>query len=506
MVDYVKFKNSTPVSSKQKKYNGSRYKDYLFGSIESLDMEWADKIVDFNPDLKMDTNAFTKYVDRNTSMSTDCGLDFSSSLNSNSDKETCLPDLVNGVSAVFDSKPTQNKAHFDFSSVQNKTGTFHTKSNQSPSSSNSFSQTPTNTSKDRVYLTPLEYKKFQEVQTKYDELASEFAKLKQEHQANLKDAESFRTCKEKLNTPKLELGSEMDPSEKLEVLLDHVYEIMSETFGTDNTLVFYLEKFANLYVNYQNQVKLELASLRGKTEVVDNLDKLVSDKAKYDKILEQKDNTIESLVEELKNLKTEDTLELNKLKEELENKTDELNNMVQENSKLQKEYGSQVDLLNDELKNSKSEYAKLLLDQNEILSQLPLMSLEVASDSNNDLDQNQELLDSLSNFKPEFSKFNSDLQFWSVSDPNSSLGPDDFSNNASKSKGFDNFKFLQSLVQSLHKKNEEAVEVISQKDAIIREQQDEISKLQSSVKEWESDAVLWLDYVDQSSSVLNLVN
>ncbi|EAN32533.1 hypothetical protein TpMuguga_02g00250 [Theileria parva strain Muguga] len=506
MVDYVKFKNSTPASSKQKKYNGSRYKDYLFGSIESMDMEWADKIVDFNPDLKMDTNPFTKYVDRNTSMSTDCGLDFSSSLNSNSDKEPCLSDLANGVNTGFDSKPTQNKAHFDFSSVQNKTNTFHQKSNQSPTSTNSFSQTPTNKNKDRVYLSPSQYKKFQEIQTKYDELASDFAKLKQEHEANLKDAESFRACKEKLNTPKQELGSDMDSSEKLELLLDHIYAIMSDSFGSDNTLVFYLEKFADLYVNYQNQVKLELASLRSKSEVVDNLDKLVSDKAKYDKLLEQKDNTIESLVEELKNLKAEDTLELNKLKEELENATDELNKMVQENSKMQEDHRSQLDMLNDALKNSKSEYAKLLLDQNQILSQLPLLSLEVSINGKSNMEHTQELLDSLSNFKPDFSKSNSDLPFWPASDPNNSLGLSDFSNNTSKSKGFDNFKFLQSMVQSLHKKHEEAVEVISQKDAIIREQQDKICKLQNSVKEWESDAVLWLDYVDQSSSVLNLVN
>ncbi|BAM39963.1 conserved hypothetical protein [Theileria orientalis strain Shintoku] len=542
MVDYVKFRNSSPLPRKSKKFDGARYKEYLYGSVESLDMDWADKIVDYNPNMKLDTSEFTKLVDRNVSMSTECGFDPKSSLNSNdlssnedlnlslteyTSHEAQFQQLVKGgyAKAVISPCVDQHKSTYD-----NKMFNF------------------------------VEYQKhevlqknFDELQKKYDNLSAEFSKYKGEQESYVNDAELYRSCKQRMGDYKVELDSEDDPKQCLELLLEQIYAILSDTFGPENTLVLHLEKFANIYMDYQNKTEVELAALRGKAEVVDSLEKLIADKADYDKLVEQKDRTIESLVDELKTSKLDHADELTSLKNEFDSVSAEYHVKLEQYGRDLSKYKGESESLGELVTHWKNQYTKLLDDQHQILSQLPVATLTTSNDST----QSQELhkLDFKANsagakltsngafgwledklsfswkgpdhspavnngsngpalkhdpFKPSFVPL---ISGGASANPWVKLGDKPTWNPATDSVGknkpagssFDN-KFLQSLVETLYKKNEHAIDELRKKDEEIKKLNDSISKLRQSVKEWESDAVLWLDYVDQSSSVLKGVH
>ncbi|UKK02220.2 hypothetical protein MACK_001575 [Theileria orientalis] len=535
MVDYVKFRNSSPLPRKSKKFDGARYKEYLYGSVESLDMDWADKIVDYNPNMKLNTSEFTKLVDRNVSMSTECGFDPKSSLNSNDVSST--DDLNLSLSEY-----TQNEAQF-----QQLVKTGYAKAVLSPCVDQS------NSTYDNKMFNVVEYQKYEELQKKYDELNSEFSKYKQEQESYVNDAELYRSCKQRMGDYKVELDSEDDPKQSLELLLEQIYSILSDTFGSENTLVLYLEKFANIYMDYQNKTEVELAALRSKAEVVDSLEKLIADKADYDKVIEQKDKTIESLVDELKTSKHEHTDELTSLKNDFDSVTAEYEVKLEQYECDLSKYKEESESLGELVTHWKNEYIKLLDDQRQILSQLPVATLKISTDSTHSPElhtsdsktnaastkpssngalgwledkfpfswkapdhspsvnnNNNSLASKHESFKqslvPTFSGVTSVNPWVKVGDkPTSNSVTDSVDKNKSAGYSFDN-KFLQSLVETLYKKNEQAIDELRKKDEEIKKLNDSVSKLRQSVKEWESDAVLWLDYVDQSSSILKGVN
>ncbi|UKJ90243.2 hypothetical protein MACJ_001175 [Theileria orientalis] len=534
MVDYVKFRNSSPLPRKSKKFDGARYKEYLYGSMESLDMDWADKIVDYNPNMKLNTSEFTKFVDRNVSMSTECGFDPKSSLNSNDVSST---DELN----LSLSEYSQNDAQF-----QQLVKSSYTKAVLSPKV-DQF-----NSSYDKMFNV-VDYQKYEELQKKYDQLSSEFSKYKHEHESYVNDAELYRSCKQRMGDYNVEEDSEDDPKQSLELLLEQIYSILSDTFGSENTLVLYLEKFANIYMDYQNKTEVELAGLRSKAEVFDSLEKLIADKADYYKLIEQKDKAIDSLVDELKTSKLDHTDELTSLKDEFDRVTGEYKVKIEQYECDLSKYKEESESLGEQVTHWKNEYTKLLDDQRQILSQLPVATLRISNDSL----QIQELhkSDSKTNatatkpgsnvalgwledkfpfnrnapdHSPTVNKNNNTLAskrqsskqslspfFSGVTSANPWVKPGDkptrnsvtdpVDKNKSAGSTFDN-KFLQSLVETLYKKNEQAIDELRRKDEEIKKLNESISKLRQSVKEWESDAVLWLDYVDQSSSTFKGVN
>lgn len=165
-------------------------------------------------------------------------------------------------------------------------------------------------------------------------------------------------------------------------------------------------------------------------------------------VLQQKTNIIDSLVEQLKNFKTESTLETDKLRQKVNDLTREAAVHAQEVLILQERFQKEKAEIDAILNVNRREYKQLLMDQQILLSQIPLANI-ITTDNLSTLSCNE-----------------------------------------AKSQ-------LEFLVPILYQKDASSQQIIQKKDKKIAELTAKVQALDTAIREWEADAVQWLEFVDR---------
>ncbi|AFZ79113.1 hypothetical protein BEWA_019590 [Theileria equi strain WA] len=426
MAETVKLKRTTTQPRKAKRFETNKYKDYLFGPIDAFDMEWANTVLEYNPELKLDTRGLNKYSSHNLSISTDGGSHTSLIGNTDLDfyesKNHSIPDSLETGLSASNLPLSKNTSGLDDVHIERY--------------------------KDDI----------KRLEAERDALNEELNRVNSERETDKKDANLYRAFQKQIQSLNMSIHDKLDTREKLEQILGGLYTFFSESFGTDNSLSSILEEFANLYLKQQSDIQVELASMRSQLKIVNDLDKMINKKSNYEEMVEQRVKTIDLLVDQLKITKSESSQEINKLKNELVDTQVEFGKKLSNAKSMCKEYETENRIINEMLNSTRNSFNKLMHDQHELISQLPLATLE-----NCNGEQTKE------------------------------------SRSETQLKSVDGKNILESLVQDLYRRNEDSLAVINQKDHMIQQLYGTISRLQRNLKEWENDAILWLDYVEQSN-------
>lgn len=437
MAETVKFRKSVHQSRKPKRFEPNKYKDYLFGPIDAFDMEWANTVLEYNPGLKLDTKGLNKYCGNNTSISTDGSLH--TGLLGNTDTDFYEPKGPLISDSLEDGLPVVNS---------------------------SLSKPPLDTSAGSGSIDSEKYKDdIKRLETERDELRQELDKVNLERENDKRDAGLYREFQKQIRLLETSVSDKMDIREKLEQTIGRIYTLFCESFGADNPLSLTLEEFANLYLKQQSDTQVELASLRSQLKIVNNLDKIINEKNNYEELIQQKVKTIDLLVDQLKTTKSESLEEITRLKDELRDTQTNFDRKLSTVESMCREYEIENQTIYDLLTSTREGFNKLLHDQHELISQLPLATMK--------------------NCSGEHAKdYHGEIQLRSVDGKN----------------------VLESLVQDLYRRNEDSLAIIYQKDCTIQRLYGMISKLQRNLKEWEHDAILWLDYVEHTEKPNGKVN
>ncbi|GFE53063.1 leucine rich repeat-containing protein, putative [Babesia ovis] len=232
-----------------------------------------------------------------------------------------------------------------------------------------------------------------------------------------------------------------------EQIMDAIYTAICDAFGPDNNLALLFEEMADIYLKTESKHELEVQAMQKQIDFLTQFENVIKGE------VQPNVKTLDALVEQLKNTKEEAAAEIAELQNQREALLQENQLLKMQNKAMAKEFEAEREELNVKASVHQDRYQQMMRDQAQLLSQLPLLKMS----------------------------------------PTNQPIEDGVLRQTGKST-------LESLVSALYRKDAETQKLLKRKDETIQQQQAKINKLEARVKEWEADAILWLDYVNQSNA------
>lgn len=232
-----------------------------------------------------------------------------------------------------------------------------------------------------------------------------------------------------------------------EEIMDTIYTTICDAFGPDNNLALLFEEMADIYLKSESNHVMEVQCLQKQIEFLSQFENVFKGE------VQPTAKSLGTLVEQLKSTKEEAAQEIDALRKKLDRMQGDYAKMEERSKIMEEAFEAEREELNVKIRVHQGKYQQLMRAQAQLLSQLPLLKL-TATEEHAEADVLRQTGSST----------------------------------------------LEALVSALYRKDAEMQKLIRHKDDILQQQQSTINKLESCVKEWEADAILWLDYVNQNSS------
>lgn len=229
--------------------------------------------------------------------------------------------------------------------------------------------------------------------------------------------------------------------------MDTIYTTICDAFGPDNNLALLFEEMADIYLKSESNHVMEVQCLQKQIEFLSQFENVFKGE------VQPTAKSLGTLVEQLKSTKEEAAQEIDALRKKLDRMQGDYAKMEERSKIMEEAFEAEREELNVKIRVHQGKYQQLMRAQAQLLSQLPLLKL-TATEEHAEADVLRQTGSST----------------------------------------------LEALVSALYRKDAEMQKLIRHKDDILQQQQSTINKLESCVKEWEADAILWLDYVNQNSS------
>ncbi|GBE59213.1 leucine-rich repeat, putative [Babesia ovata] len=238
-----------------------------------------------------------------------------------------------------------------------------------------------------------------------------------------------------------------DFGQNCEQIMDAIYSVICDAFGPDNNLALLFEEMADIYLKAESKHELEIQAMQKQIDFLTQFENVIKGEVKPNA------KTLDSLVEQLKATKEESAAEITALRKQVEYLKSENQRLQKQKKALEQGFETEKQELNVVVRGHQDRYNQMLQDQAQLLSQLPLLKLTPTDRPAED--------------------------------------------GVLRQSGTNT---LEALVSALYRKDSETQKLVKRKDDVIQQQQSTINKLEARLKEWEADAILWLDYVNQSSA------
>ncbi|CDR97166.1 hypothetical protein, conserved [Babesia bigemina] len=232
-----------------------------------------------------------------------------------------------------------------------------------------------------------------------------------------------------------------------EQIMDAIYSVICDAFGPDNNLALLFEEMADIYLKAESKHELEIQAMQKQIDFLTQFENVIKGEVKPNA------KTLDSLVEQLKATKEESAAETSALRKQIEYLKSENQRLQKQKKTVEQNFEAEKQDLNGIIKAHQDRYQQLLQDQAQLLSQMPLLKLTPTDRPAED--------------------------------------------GVLRQSGTNT---LEALVTALYRKDAETQKLVKRKDDVIQQQQSTINKLEARLKEWEADAILWLDYVNQSNA------
>ncbi|GIX61625.1 leucine-rich repeat protein [Babesia caballi] len=237
-----------------------------------------------------------------------------------------------------------------------------------------------------------------------------------------------------------------DYGHNCEEIMDAIYTAICDAFGPDNNLALLFEEMADVYLKAESKHELELQTMQKQIDFLTQFGNVIKEE------VQPNAKTLDSLVEQLRATKEEAAAEIGALRSRLQHLGREHELLQRQCREMEQGFEAEREELTVKVTVHQDRYQQLLRDQAQLLSQLPLVKLSATGQPAED-----EMLQQTGT------------------------------------------STLEALVSALYRKDAETQRLLRRREETIQQQQSAINKLEAQVKEWEADAVLWLDYVNQSS-------
>ncbi|EDO08000.1 hypothetical protein BBOV_III004370 [Babesia bovis T2Bo] len=231
-----------------------------------------------------------------------------------------------------------------------------------------------------------------------------------------------------------------------EQIMDTIYAAICDTFGPENNLALLFEELADVYLKTESKRELEIQALKKQIDFLSRFENVFKGE------VQPNAKTLDALVDQLKVSKEEATAEISQLKAQVEALSQDNEDLKTQNKNIVDKFETERDELNVKVSVHQDRYQQMMRDQAQLLSQLPLLKLS----------------------------------------PTNQSAEDGVLRQTGKTT-------LESLVSALYRKDAETQKLLKRKEDIIQQQMSKINKLEARVKEWEADAILWLDFVNQTN-------
>ncbi|KAK1444784.1 hypothetical protein BgAZ_106900 [Babesia gibsoni] len=270
------------------------------------------------------------------------------------------------------------------------------------------------------------------------QLMEELDKAKQHQEGNEAYYEALEAVK-KLDAK--------DYGQDCEEIMDAIYTTICDAFGPDNKLALLFEDMADIYLKREAKHEMEVQALQKQIDLLSKFEHVLKGE------VQPKSKSLDILIDQLQTTREEASKEIGVLRKKLESVQEECGHLERSKQEMERALEEEREEMATKVSFHQERYQKIMKDQGKLLAQLPILKLSATEEA-----ADEEVLRQTGNTT------------------------------------------LEQLITALYRKDAEMQKLIKHKNDILQRQQSEINMLGSRIKEWEADAVLWLDYVNHDGN------